>query len=141
MVTRLRPARSGCPIAFGLDIFGDAWTLLILRDLLFEGRSAFGDLAADERIATNVRADRLRRLEAAGLVRRGLPPADRRQSSYRPTPAALALVPALVELAYWGASHDPATGAPPHFCPAYRADRAALVAAMTARARTAVGAP
>jgi DNA-binding HxlR family transcriptional regulator len=140
MVTRIRPARSGCPIAFGLDIFGDAWTLLVLRDLLLQGKSAFRDLAADERIATNIRADRLRRLEASGLVRREGHPTDRRQGVYRPTEAALALVPALVELAYWGASHDPRTGAPAHFCPAYRSDRDALVTAMRARAAAAVAA-
>jgi DNA-binding HxlR family transcriptional regulator len=134
MVTPLKPRRSGCPIAFGLDLFGDGWSLLILRDALFEGKSTFREfVGSDEGMASNVLAERLKRLVAAGLLVREGVPEDGRQVRYRPTAAARALVPALVELAYWGASHDPATGAPAGFCAACAADRAALVAAMAAR--------
>lgn len=135
MVTPVRPRRSGCPIAFGLDIFGDPWSLLVLRDVLFEGKSAFRDFAASaEGIASNVLADRLKRLVAAGLLRREADPADRRQARYRPTAAARALVPALVELAYWGATQDPRTGAPVTFRFGYEADREGLLALMRAKA-------
>jgi DNA-binding HxlR family transcriptional regulator len=131
MVTPVKPRRSGCPISFGLDIFGDGWTLLVLRDLLLKGRGTFGELAAGgEGIATNILADRLRRLEAAGLIARGEVAGDRRQVRYAATPAGRALVPVLVELAYWGAVHDPGTEAPAGFRAAYEADRVGLVRAM-----------
>src|SRR5215212_6145891 len=69
--------RSACPVAGALDIVGDRWTLLVVRDLL-RGKRRYGDLAASsEHIPTNILADRLRRLEQAGLV-------ERRQYSARP---------------------------------------------------------
>ena len=140
MVKPPKPPRSGCPISFGLDIFGDGWSLLVLRDLLFEGKRTFRAFAgSDERIASNILADRLRRLQAAGLIRRQRDCSDRRQVIYAPTEAGRALVPVLVELAYWGAVHDKATGAPTAFRAGYEADRDALVAAM--RARAAAGPP
>lgn len=133
MVRLPGPPRSHCPINFGLELFGDGWTLLVLRDLLIRGKSGFGDFrASDERIASNILADRLKKLEAAGLVSCGADPADRRRTLYRPTEAARALLPVLVEMAYWGARHDPDTEAPPEFVAAYEADRAGLLRAMAA---------
>lgn len=135
MVTPPRPPRSHCPINFGLEIFGDRWTLLILRDLLLKGRRGFGELlAGGEGIATSVLADRLARLEEAGLVTRERAGADRRQVRYVATPAGQALLPVLVELAYWGAVHDPHTASPPAFALACRTDRAALLAWLAAGA-------
>jgi DNA-binding HxlR family transcriptional regulator len=131
MVTPVKPRRSGCPISFGLDIFGDGWTLLVLRDLLLKDRRTFRDLAAGgEGIATNILTDRLKRLEAAGLVGRAPVPGDRRQAEYRPTPAGRALVPVLMELAYWGSTLVPATASPPVFLECYEADRAGLLRRM-----------
>ena len=83
---RRRRRRSDCPIHFGLEVFGDPWTLLILRDLLLKGRSTYSDfLHAEEGIATNVLADRLTRLEQDGLVvaERGVEGGRARR--YRPT--------------------------------------------------------
>jgi DNA-binding HxlR family transcriptional regulator len=140
MVTPVKPRRSGCPISFGLDIFGDGWTLLVLRDLLLKGRRTFRDLAAGgEGIATNILTDRLKRLEAAGLIGRAPVPGDRRQVQYLPTGAGQALVPVLVELAYWGATHDPATASPPEFQQGYENDRDALVRAMAGGAGPEIG--
>lgn len=132
MVTTPHPPRSACPINFGLEIFGDGFSLLILRDIVLHGKRSFSQfLASGEGIATNVLSDRLRRLEQCGLLQRQASAGDRRRVVYTPTPAAVALTPTLVELAYWGATHDPATGAPAEFVAAYRADRDALVRAMT----------
>ena len=65
--------RTGCPINFGLEIFGDRWTLLILRDLLLQNKRRFQELLqSDEGIATNILADRLKRLEAAGVIDQAL---------------------------------------------------------------------
>lgn len=120
--------RSDCPISFGLDLFGDKWTLLILRDLLLRGKSKFGEfLGSEERIASNILTDRLARLEHSGLITKAEDESDRRQSLYHATKRGMDLLPVLVELAYWGASHDPKTGAPKEFVKAYRLDRSGLL--------------
>ena len=129
MVTTPSPPRSSCPINFGLEIFGDQWTLLILRDLLIQQKRTFREfLSSDEGIASNILADRLKRLEACGLITRIASEVDRRMMLYSPTSAGSALIPLLVEMSYWGATHDAATGAPKSFKAAYRADRGGLIA-------------
>lgn len=125
---RLR--RSDCPIGFTLDLVGDRWSLLIMRDLLTRGKSRFRELAADEGIATNVLAERLERLVRAGIVAGSTDMKDRRQITYSPTQAGLALLPVIVEMACWGASHDPMTGAPPGFAEACHRDRESLMASI-----------
>ena len=133
MATTRSSPRSSCPIAFGLEIFGDRWTLLVLRDLVIRRKRTFGELqSSEEGIASNILADRLKRLETFGLVERTASATDGRVLIYAPTEAALDLVPVLVEMSYWGATHDPATGAPEALLTAYRADRAGLIAAIRA---------
>ena len=118
-----RRRRSDCPIHFALETFGDRWTLLVLRDLLLKGRSSYSEfLGAEERIATNILADRLARLQEDGLVVHG---ADGR---YRPTTKALDLLPLLVERILWSATYDQDTAAPAEFIERAREDRDALVA-------------
>lgn len=133
MVTLPGPPRSHCPINFGLELFGDGWTLLLLRDLVIQGKTTFREFrASEERIASNILADRLQKLEAAGLVTRIADPEDRRRMRYAPTAAARALLPVLVEMAYWGARHDPESAAPPGFADACEADREGLLRALAA---------
>ena len=79
-----RKRRSGCPVSIALEIVGDRWSLLILRDLMVRGSKTFKDFEdAGEGIATNVLADRLRRLEAAGLLLRESEVGDGRRKIYR----------------------------------------------------------
>ena|SRR6266550_1351529 len=105
--------RSACPLNATLEVLGDRWSLLIVRDLLFKGRTTYKDfLAGGERIATNVLADRLRRLEAEGVVEKGRDRADARRLVYRLAAKGLALAPVLVEMIVWGARHYQ-TAAPP----------------------------
>lgn len=131
MVRPSRELRSHCPINYGLEIFGDRWTLLILRDLLFQGKHGFREFqASEERISTNILADRLDKLSQAGLITSQRVEGDSRQIRYEPTAAGLALVPVLVEMAYWGAKHDPDTTAPASFAQAYEADRPRLLQAI-----------
>ena len=105
--------RSDCPLNATLEVFGDRWSLLIVRDLLFKGRTAYKDfLAGGEGIATNVLADRLRRLAVEGVIEKGRDPADARRLVYRLTTKGLALAPVLVEMIVWGAHHYQ-TAAPP----------------------------
>jgi len=113
---RLRPRRSSCPISYALDILGDRWTLLIVRDLVFSGKRMFGQfLQSDEHIATNILTDRLGRLVCAGVLQRDATPASAGRSGYRLTERGLGLVPLLLDLVVWGARNDPHTGAPPEF--------------------------
>jgi len=99
--------RSGCPIASALDIVGDRWTLLVLRSMAM-GATSFADLAAlPEKIASNILADRLRRLEAEGLIVRAPAARAGRRGGYRLTEAGADLLPVLQALARWGAAHLP----------------------------------
>ncbi len=133
MITTLSVPRSACPINFGIEIFGDRWTMLVLRDLLIQHKRTFRQFqSSDEGIATNILSERLKRLEACGLIERAPSPADGRVMVYTPTEAARDLIPVLVEMSYWGATHDPATGAPEAFRAAYRSDREGLIAAIRA---------
>jgi DNA-binding HxlR family transcriptional regulator len=109
-----RSLRSRCPIAGALDLMGDRWTLLVVRDLLFYDKRRFADfLASPEGIATNILADRLERLERCGLIRRrryrDRPPRE----EYHPTARGRDLVPVLRELIRWGQRHVPGTAKRP----------------------------
>lgn len=94
--------RSSCPVAASLDILGDRWTLVVLRDLLIGGVTHFADFAADESIATNTLAERLQRLRDTGLIERVRDPDDGRRWIYVPRRPAIELIPVLVDLMIWG---------------------------------------
>ena len=104
------PRRSDCAIAGSLDVVGDRWSLLIVRDLLFRGELRFADLAASaEGVPTNTLADRLRRLEEHGIVARE-PYSDRPpRHRYRLTDRGRDLAPILDAMATWGVAHLPGT--------------------------------
>ncbi len=100
-------ARSTCPLSAFLELFGDRWSLLVVRDLMFSERCAFNEfLSAQEGIATNVLADRLRRLEAQGVVTRKAHPTDARKGVYSLSEKGAELAPALIEMAIWAAKHE-----------------------------------
>ncbi|MGA8172463.1 MAG: helix-turn-helix domain-containing protein [Methylocystis sp.] len=99
--------RSSCPLNLFLEMFGDRWSLLIVRDLLFGDKHEFGDfLSAREGIATNMLADRLRRLERHGVVNKHAHPTDARKVVYRLSMKGADLAPALVEMALWAAKYE-----------------------------------
>jgi len=100
--------RSSCPIAGALDLLGDRWTLLVLRDVLLFDRHLFGELqASPERISTNTLTERLRRLELSGLIERRIYQSNPERCSYHATDKARELVPVLRELVRWSARHVP----------------------------------
>ena len=112
-VSRDRARRSGCPINTALEIFGDRWSLLIVRDLMLKGRRTYKEfLSAEEGISTNILAERLERLEAHGLVTRASDPGDGRRVRYRLTAKGIDLAPMLAEMILWSARHEK-TDAPP----------------------------
>ncbi len=94
--------RSSCPVAASLDVLGDRWTLVVLRDLLIGGRTHFADFGADESIATNTLAERLQRLRDSGVVGRVRDPEDGRRWVYVPRRPAIELIPVLIDLMIWG---------------------------------------
>lgn len=115
-----------------LEVFGDRWSLLIVRDLMFKKQHEFKDfLAAEEGIATNVLADRLRRLEQHGIVTKAAHPSDARKVIYRLTKKGLDLAPVLVEMVIWAAEHE-RTGAPASMVRRMSDDRQSFIADMRA---------
>jgi DNA-binding HxlR family transcriptional regulator len=119
---RRRRRKSDCPIHFALELLGDPWTLLILRDLMLKGRSRYTEfLHAEEGIATNVLADRLARLEEDGVIRRA-GAGGRAGWQYSVTPKGADLLPVLLHLIAWSAKHDPRTAADPKFVRRFLAD-------------------
>ena len=102
--------RSNCPINFALELFGDKWTLLIVRDMLIFGKRTYGEFqASPESIATNILADRLQRLEAAGLIESEGDPENKRRTIYTLTAKGMDLGPILTQMIIWSAKHDPHT--------------------------------
>jgi len=112
-----RPRRSPCPIAGTLDLLGDRWTLLVVRDL-FAGKHRYGEfLASPEGIPTNILADRLKRLEQAGLITSARYGNHVRRKEYQLTDAGRALGPMLRVMRDWGLAHLPSTRLSPTVSP------------------------
>ena len=106
--------RSRCPIAGALDLLGDRWTLLVVRDLVFYGKTRFADfLASPEGISTNILAERLDRLEQCGLVARHRYLERPARDEYHPTARCRDLQPVLRALIRWGKRHVPGTARRP----------------------------
>lgn len=98
--------RSNCPISTALEIFGDKWSLLIIRDLAFKERSTYGDfLNGGEKIATNTLADRLQMLEIGGIITKKTHPDSKAKFLYQLTDKGIGLVPTLVEMIIWSQQH------------------------------------
>jgi len=99
--------RSNCRINFALETFGDKWTLLIVRDLMFKGKRTFGEfLESKEKISTNILADRLKRLEEHGIVEKTVAPDNRSKLLYRLTSKGKDLLPVMLEITAWSVKHD-----------------------------------
>lgn len=122
--------RSDCPVNFALQVFGDSWSLLILRDILFKGKHTYAEFAAsEERISTNVLAARLKTLVAEGLVYRE---GRGRATKYYATPKGQDLLPIMLDMIVWAARHDPASAAPPDFVRRAVEEREQLLAELRA---------
>ena len=101
--------RSGCPINLSVEVLGDRWSLVVLRDIMFGNLRSYGEIHAHslEGIATNILADRLKRLVAGGLLSAAPDPAHRQRTVYSLTDKAIDLVPVMVALGDWGVKHLP----------------------------------
>jgi DNA-binding HxlR family transcriptional regulator len=99
--------RSGCPLNASVEVLGDRWSLLIIRDMMLRGfRSYKQFLQSYERIATNILADRLRKLEANGIISSAPDPLDGRKLIYSLTAKGIDLAPVLTEMVLWAAGHE-----------------------------------
>jgi DNA-binding HxlR family transcriptional regulator len=105
--------RSDCPISTSLEIFGDRWTLLIIRDMVFAGKRHFREfLQSDEGISSNILADRLNMLVGKGVLTRQDDPAHKQKAIYSLTPMGIELLPVLVAMSRWSQKHFPETRRP-----------------------------
>jgi DNA-binding HxlR family transcriptional regulator len=129
--------RSDCPINFALQTFGDSWSLLVIRDLMFTERCTYSEfLNAEEGMATNILADRLSRLRHAGIIAlsgRG------KGARYALTDKGLDLLPAMLQLIAWSARYDTLTAVPSDFAARIRRDPAGLDRELRERLRTRFG--
>jgi DNA-binding HxlR family transcriptional regulator len=103
--------RSGCPINLTLEMLGDRWSLIVIRDIMFGNRRHFRELLtqSEEGIASNVLADRLKRLTENGLMSRRDDPSHRQKGIYSLTEPSIQLVPLLAQMGSWGRRHTPAS--------------------------------
>jgi DNA-binding HxlR family transcriptional regulator len=104
-------ARSGCPINLALETIGDRWSLIVIRDVMFGNRRHFRVLLneSEEGIASNILADRLKRLVEAGLLSKADDPSHKQKAIYSLTEKAIQLVPLLAHMGAWGRRHLPVT--------------------------------
>jgi DNA-binding HxlR family transcriptional regulator len=106
-----RAHRSGCPINLTLEVLGDRWSLIIIRDLMFGNRRHYRELLtrSEEGIASNILADRLKRLTEAGMISRRDDPTHKQKAIYSLTEPAIQLLPLLAQMGAWGRRHRPAS--------------------------------
>lgn len=98
--------RSSCPISTALDLFGDKWSLLVVRDLMFKQKKTYGEfLQSEEKIATNILADRLMLLEAGGIISKEEHPDSKAKVLYRLSAKGIDLIPVMVEIILWSERH------------------------------------
>jgi DNA-binding HxlR family transcriptional regulator len=108
MAEKSKSLRSHCPINFGLEAFGDKWSLLILRDIIFRGKHAYGDfLKSEEGFSTNILAARLLHLEEMNILEKRASAEDARKFVYGLSEKGLDLIPLLFEMMLWSDKYDP----------------------------------
>ena len=126
--------KSDCPINFALEIFGDKWTFLVVRDLIFKGKHFYGEfLLSEEGIATNILSDRLSLLEGNGIVSKSSDPSHKQKIKYRITQKGIDLVPLLVEFIMWSAKYDKNSAVEMKFVKSVKRDKVGLISQISSR--------
>lgn len=121
------PNKSHCPVNYALESFGDTWTLLIVRDIVFWGKKTYGEfLDSEEHIATNVLASRLVQMEQNGILTKAPCTTDKRKEVYSLTDKGLSLIPIIMEMSGWSGRYDAQTTAPRDFVEHVYANRDAM---------------
>ncbi len=118
----------GCPIRFGMGIFGDKWTLLVIRDLMFKGKKHYSEFTdPEENISTNVLADRLSNLLAHGIVTKQSDPENKSRYIYGLSKKGMDLLPMMLAMIDWSEKYDHRTDVPKAFIRKLRKDPEALM--------------
>jgi DNA-binding HxlR family transcriptional regulator len=118
----------GCPIRFGMGVFGDKWTLLIVRDLMFKGKKHYGEFTdPEENISTNILADRLNKLVENGIVTKSRDSENRSRYVYGLSEKGMDLLPMMLEMIRWSEKYDVDTEVPPEFSRRLRRDTEGLM--------------
>lgn len=116
--------KSNCPINHTVEIFGDTWSLLIVRDMIALGKKTFGEfLDSEERIGPSVLADRLAHLERKGIIVKSPSETDKRKYIYSLTEKGMDVIPIVYEMAVWGSRHCPNPEAPDAWFKSLQYDR------------------
>lgn len=104
--------RSHCPTNYGLEHFGDKWSLLIIRDLMFKGKRHYNEFfESEEKVSTSVLGDRLRSLEQGGIISKGKDSVKKSRIRYSLTAKGIALLPVMVDMIVWSGKFDENTAA------------------------------
>ncbi len=120
--------RSDCPVSYALDFFGDKWTFLIIRDLMFEGKRFYREfLSSKEAIASNILSDRLKKLENAGMITSQVYEPLKTRKEYKLTRKGKDLLPVLIEMMVWSATHQQDLALPEDFVTKAKTDRASMI--------------
>ena len=120
--------RSDCPISYALDFFGDKWTLLIIRDMIFDRKRFYKEfLNSKEGMATNILSDRLKKLESHGLVESKVFEDLKTRKQYNLTQKGKDLIPVLLEMMVWSAKHRENLALPQDFLSKVRTDRERVI--------------
>jgi DNA-binding HxlR family transcriptional regulator len=126
-----KDCRSNCPINYLLELFGDKWTLLVIRDLMFKEKRYFGEfLQSGEKISTNILANRLRGLEAHGVIEQRMDENNRSKIIYSLTQKGKDMLPIMLEITQWSSTYDDLTNTPTEFQQALKKDKAGLTATL-----------
>ena len=126
--------KSDCPINFALEIFGDKWTFLIVRDIMFKGKHFYGEfLLSEEGIATNILSDRLSLLESNGIISKSSDPSHKQKIKYSLTQKGIDLVPLLVEYIMWSAKYDKNSAVEMKFVKSVKQDKVGLISQISSR--------
>ena len=102
----MKKVKSYCPVNQALEVFGDKWTLLIIRDIMFDGKRYFREmLSSDEKIASNILTDRLNKLEEYGILIKTKDAHHKQKNVYTLTEKGIELMPVMIEIAHWSTKH------------------------------------
>lgn len=124
--------KSHCPINYALEHFGDKWSLLIIRDLMFKGKRHYNEFfESDEKVSTSVLGDRLRSLENDGIITKSEDAVKKSRIRYSLTEKGIALMPMLIEMIVWSGDFDNKTAAGKDFLKKAKKDREGLISELS----------
>ena len=124
--------RSHCPTNYAVEHFGDKWSLLIIRDLMFKGKRHYNEFfESEERVSTSVLGDRLKILEKSGIISKGQDEIKKSRIKYSLTEKGIALLPMMIEMIIWSGTFDRETAAGDDFLELARSDKTALLLDLT----------